>query len=121
MEGVLPRFKDANNFLLQKWNQILGRTDLLFLDPLAHSSDKRLRCLDTDIRHQQGFFEIINQFIVNVGISDNQPFNIMGEILPCFRQALFKPIKESHNSSFPFNTSGTLLRLIILHTNGQHL
>ena len=97
---VLTLFKDANNFLFQKRNQILRGTDLLLLDALAYPCDERLRRLYAHIRHQQGLLEIIDEFIVNIGISDDKPFNIMREVLACFRQAFFEPIKESHNNSF---------------------
>jgi len=35
-----------------------------------------------------------------IGTKRNEPLDIMCEVLPCFRQALFQPIKKSHNNSF---------------------
>ena len=100
MECILSHFQNLYDLLFQKGDQILGRAYFLLLDSLAHCCNERLRRLNADIRHQQSLLEIVDQLIVNIGISDDEAFNIMREVLPCLRQTFFQSIKESHNSSF---------------------
>ena len=82
---TLSAIQDADNFFFQKRNQVIRRLNVLISDPLSYRRDQHLRRLDANIGHQKGFFQLIDEIVINVSIANNQAFNAMGKILPCLR------------------------------------
>ena len=94
--GILTSIKDFGDFLFQKGLQIFRTVDFLFLNALAHSRHELFRGLHAHIGHNQRFFEFIEELIINIGIADNQLFNLIGQVFAGLVQTLFQFVKKSH-------------------------
>ena len=108
---IRARSQQLSNLLLQEGLQILRCIDLLFLDALAYTRHELFRSLHADIGHDECFFQLIKEIIVDIRIAKYQLFNFSREGFPCFREPFFQFIKKSHN------TSSNLFYLIKPHRN----